>query len=332
MFKISVQMQGMSEEEQSFDLSHVWSYNTILFGLYLKKYIPNSSIEFHLTEKYNILGVTESQIQDLIKIENSDTGNYILIDFQDSPFYSSKLLGDAQCKALYASMYENGTRYVREGEEKYHPFFFFDQQPHFHKNYLPLISLIRKNKENLLPKMVFYGGIGDEKLVNNHLDYDFTPPRPTRQVLRNIEKQRPDLIDIFNIEKGNATKGQWWINASTYILTVTAPGCPWTYREIECNSLGIATIANTYTASLPYPYIGNTHYVDAGTTGIKTKQDVEVDADAAAELIINRFLEVREDFEFITNIEKRAKERYVKHASVKPASKYIKDKVIELLI
>jgi hypothetical protein len=338
MINISINMQGSNFPDNFFYLNvdEKDLYHVVLFSLHLESFLENSKIvPYFLKHQLNTFGMLEEEIFDVVEVKNTETNKYILIDFRDFPNLSiHNLQTDDNCLAVYASMYHNGFNYFTDYNflDSYYPFFFFDQQPNLIKDLKETIKIIRKNKKNLLPKMVFYGSVGDEP-GSSYLDGYADPdnPRPMRYVLRKIKEKRPDLIDIFDWSTTNVDKLQWLVNASTYMCVLTIPGHPWTYRENECGYLGIATIANTYTVPQAYPYIGNVHYIDANTTG-KTILDTEFDVDKAADLIIERFLQVKDDYDFINAIETNAQERYENYSSTKPAAKYISEEVKRLLL
>lgn len=310
-------------------------YYPALFAIFLQKKLHESSLNLYSNKKSSLPKPFSSNVLDVIQIKNKKNGKYVLIDFRDSPCLSLQLLElDKKCVHVYASMYNQGLSEITNHElkRKYSPFFFFDQQPNLTKFHREEIQKIRKNKSNLIPKMAFHGSIGDESEKSsgfNYVDFNFSPFRPVRQIVREVKKKRPDLIDVFDADS-KLSKIDWWYSTSNYILTLTVPGHPWCFREHECWGLGIATISNRYTAPLPYPLLADKHYVDCNTSG-KTPMDVELDLDKSSDLIIKKFLETRDDYSFIREVEFNSMHRYDNFSSVESSVNLLYEHLFEFL-
>lgn len=338
MIEIHVNLQGTycSKVTDYLREDNLNIYYLVLFSLILNRRLKKSLVEFYFEDTHSekVLG-SNGIASDVIEVRNSLTGKYLLIDFRDSPWLSLRVLEkDDDCLAVFACMYNVGLTHITDEKLKrrYHPFFFFDQEPNLTESHFKKISNMRLDKVNLIPKMVFHGSIGDEPegfSGFNYVDFNVEPHRPIRQIVRILKEKRSDLIDVFDATE-KLSKVDWWVETSKYLLTLIVPGHPWCFREHECWALGIATIANTYTAPLPEPLIGNKHYVDCNTSG-KTPMDVEFDAEKGADLIIKRFLEIRNNYDFISEVEINSRERYLKHSSVSPAANYMAKKVKSLL-
>lgn len=285
-----------SEGQYLPDLMSEQVYYVDLFAHYLSRYLF-CEIEYESGRDIRFSEM-EDVIIDVITVELLD-GRYFVVDFRDGPGSSLISVKDENCIAAYASMYLDGIHEAKHYIEKFHPFFFFDKHPRWTRIHREEISKIKPTND----RMLFSGTIGDEKDSCYHFDGE-----PIRQVVRILEDKYPNIIDVLDRDE-KLEREDWWRKAAQYKLSLIIPGHPWTFREHECWSLGIPTIGNTYTCPLPYPLIGNKHYVDAGTAG-KTRTDREVDQEKAADLIAKRFFEVREDDKYLSLVAKEAQLRY----------------------
>ena len=286
----------------------------------LQELIPDSIIKYETPEpgsKYRISEtdlhfVYADDLHDILVIRNLETDKYVLVDFQDGPKHSKTLILNDNCIIQYSSMFldmiEKDTTAFNAKCDLL-PFTFFDNYPYLTRQFREEIREIRNSTEVLNPKMVFYGTLGDLETGVYCTDNTITGKREeVRKVVKVLKEKYPDLIDVKDREE-KLERTEWWKLAATYSIALTVPGHPWCSREHEFWSLGIPTIASTYTCPLLFPLIHNKHYIDAGTTG-KDLMDREIDQEQAADLIAERFLEVRDHREYLTKLASNAQERY----------------------
>lgn len=305
-------------------------YDEIL-GYYLHKLIPNSifrvvtdlsdfirpDYNFYIGEKdyYGVLGDDNSSfsIFDMITIKNIKTQDYVHIDFQDGPQFSKIFAKNSNCKLVYSCMTLDMVRDIDKlpsYNAEIIPFTFFDPYPYYTESFVNKVKSIRQKRPKI-PKMIFYGTLGNlqtgEYCVANSITSNI---EEVRRIVKIIKEKYPDLIDVADRNE-KLERSKWWELAAEYSVALTIPGHPWCSREHEFWSLGIPTLANTYTCPLLFPLIPNKHYIDAGTGG-KDFMDREIDQELGADLIVQKFLEVRNYSDYIDKIVKNAQERYKK--------------------
>jgi len=272
--------------------------------------VPDPDNKFTISD-LDKFSVDPIDLHDIIIIRNTETDDYVILDFQDGPKHSKTLVKNSNCILHYSCMFldmvdKDTTAFDANCDLL--PFTFFDNYPNLTRKYREEIQSIR-NRGEFIPKMVFYGTLGDlESDVYCTYNAITGEREETRLVVKILHEKYPELIDIKDREE-KLERTEWWKLAATYSLALTVPGHPWCSREHEFWSLGIPTIASTYTCPLLFPLIHNKHYVDAGTTG-KDFMDREIDQEQAADLIAQRFLEVRDHPEYLKKLAKNAQIRY----------------------
>lgn len=278
-----------------------------------------SLTEFKINEndKFGITKNSSSEkfdLFDFIEIKNLETNKYVIIDFQDGPKHAAVLGKNDDCLGGYTCMYLDLVSKLKDTNfylEKFYPFSFFDLYPYLTKLHREEILDIRNTQEKI-PKLVFYGTIGDvSKGMYTTANAITGVYEPVRLVVKILKEKYPEYIDVKDREE-KLSRPDWWRLAAKYSMAVTIPGHPWCSREHEFWALGIPTLANTFTCPLMFPLIGNKHYVDAGTSG-KDSMDREIDQEYAADLLIERFLQVRDQENYLNKIAKNAQERYDKY-------------------
>lgn len=273
-----------------------------------------SEYKISSNDQYGIPKNTSSNkfdLYDFIVIKKIKTEEYIIIDFQDGPKHSVVFGKNENCVGGYATMFLDLIDKIKDKNfylDKFYPFSFFDLYPYYTYECREEIKTIRKNVKKI-PRLVFYGTLGsieDKIYTTEHCITGKT--EPVRLVGKILKEKYPDLVDIKDRSEKLERK-EWWRLAANYCMAVTIPGHPWCFREHEFWSLGIPTLANTFTCPLMIPLIGNKHYVDAGTVG-KDYMDREIDQEQAADLIIQKFLELKDEEDYLTKIALNAQQRY----------------------
>jgi len=343
LYKTSVGEFSESESKLFFVNKYKFtSYDEILANA-LVEVIPNSELEIisdanieHDTlvelkinedDEFGILKNTSNEkfdLFDFIAIKNTETNKYVIIDFQDGPKHTTVIGKNENCLGGYACMYLDLVKRIKDENfhlNKFYPFSFFDLYPYLTKLYREEIQSIR-NKEAKIPKLVFYGTIGDIETQVYTTENEVTGVREPVRLVANILKEKyPQYIDVRDRSE-KLDRPEWWKLAAEYVMPVTIPGHPWCSREHEFWSLGIPTLANTFTCPLMFPLIGGKHYVDAGTCG-KDSMDREIDQEHAADLIIEKFLLVKDEKVYLQKIGKNAQERYDRYVFPENIASYL---------
>lgn len=261
---------------------------------------------------------------DFLVIKNQVTNKYLTVDFQDGPRHTLTFAKNKNCVGGYSCMYLDLVRDVEDKNfylNKIYPFTFFDIYPYLTRQYRKEIQKIRSSTVKI-PKLVFYGTIGNvEKDIYFTTNISTGNVEPVREVVRVLKEKYPQYIDVKDREE-KLKRQEWWKLAATYTLPITIPGHPWCSREHEFWALGIPTLANTYTCPLMFPLTANKHYIDAGTRG-KDFMDREIDQEYAADLLIKKFLEVKNNNTYLDSIAKNAQERYDRYIFPENTATYL---------
>lgn len=96
------------------------------------------------------------------------------------------------------------------------------------------------------------------------------------------------------------------------------------YREIEYMAIGLPNFRLEYLTQLDPPLIPNYHYVSVDRTGLP--EDFNSDRNGGevyVERYVKRFLEVKDDYEFLNFISKNAREYYLNYCSPQNRVKHI---------
>jgi len=167
-------------------------------------------------------------------------------------------------------------------------------------NYLlrwPTIDLhiyynIRKNLDSFVDKLYFRG------------NYDTLPRKSIHTLLEPIHK------GIF--------EGAWGLNPEPYFeevahhkIGLSIPGAgEMCYRDVEYMAIGIPMLRLEYESNFNPPLIPNHHYISIDRPeGLSYKQEREGSPELA-KMYIERFMEVKDDIEFLQFVSNNAREYY----------------------
>lgn len=243
---------------------------------------------------------TEGLMDDFFIVESLRTGRFKVVDFQDSYTITWCLSKSPNFVAAAVMMFHPPTVAWRYGADahKIHPGWFVDQEPSKTAAFREQAAWLRR--QELDPRLFFRGTIHGETPGREYL----REGRNIREVALVLREKYPDEVDIsgHKLPRGE----EWWAAAARHRWVLTLPGHPWCYREFEMMSLGIPTITLRWTS---YLYHQPVHYV--AVDGLE--QDpigFALDPEKAADAIIAKFKQVRDDDLLMTSIGHQAQRWY----------------------
>jgi hypothetical protein len=260
-----------------------------------KKYIveENRYYEFANSQRFkvNLKNQTSDENNFLLLeceyvIEFEDTGEFYIMSVSDNLTHCIlNEKNNPKLKKVLVSQFTNNEILNNVGNdnfEKYSPWIYFpctinDLVPFFEE---------RKNKETLIDKMYFRGTSIEDRSILSHFNQDYL------EGIRPIGGPNVYFKDLINYKVGLSVAGRGEL-------------C---YRDIEYMAIGVPFIRFEYTTNLNPKLIPNYHYIS-----IDRPSDLVIDRlgnETHAAMIEKRFLEVKDDKEFLSFISKNAKEYY----------------------
>jgi hypothetical protein len=222
-------------------------------------------------------------------IEFEDTGEFYIMSVSDDLTHAilNELTNPLLKKVLISQYLPEQIKGYIETEDKTSPWIYFpctidDLEQHYIK---------RKDKMNLIDKMVFRGTSLSDRTILDHLSNDlFDGPTPVGG---------PDKYfdDIINYKVGLSVAGRGEL-------------C---YRDIEYMALGIPFLRFEYNTKLSPNLIPNYHYIS-----VDRPEDLIKDRlgnQEHSKMLEKRFLEVKDDMEFLNFISNNARNYYETYLS-----------------
>jgi len=221
-------------------------------------------------------------------IEMDDTGDFYVLSVSDSlthailnersnPHLKRVLLSQFNRKELDAHVFEH--------IDKYSPWIYFPSGIHDLEQYYYKRLVISELKD----KMIFRGTSLEDRSILSHLNPDlFDGPNI-------VGGAEPYFNDIINYKIGLSVAGRGEL-------------C---YRDIEYMAIGLPFIRFKYSCELNPNLIPNHHYIS-----VDRPNDLICDRTGNldhAKMIEDRFLQVKDDKEFLNFISKNAREYYKKY-------------------
>ena len=226
-------------------------------------------------------------------IENKDTKEFVVMSVSD--VLTGSVLNHSPnplCKKILFSQFdrEDLFRHVRltENKEKYSPWIYFPS------NLFDIDSLYeyRKSQIELVDKFCFWGTSIEYRPILSHFDSNL------------FDGGRP-IGDFYGYSK----------KLLTYKVALSISGRgEFCYRDIENFGMGIPIIRFEYKNEMFNPLIPNYHYIS-----IERPEDLPIDREGNethSKMIESRFLEVKDDYEFLNFISTNAKKYYDDHLTM----------------
>lgn len=226
-------------------------------------------------------------------IENKDTKEFVVMSVSD--VLTGSVLNhnlNPLCKKILFSQFDRGElyRHVRPSgdKEKYSPWIYFPS------NLFDINSLYeyRKSQTELVDKFCFWGTSIEYRSILSHFDSNL------------FDGGRP-IGDFYGYSK----------KLLTYKVALSIAGRgEFCYRDIENFGMGIPIIRFEYKNEMFNPLIPNYHYLS-----IERPEDLSIDREGKehhAKMIENRFLEVKDDYEFLNFISNNARKYYEDYLSM----------------
>jgi hypothetical protein len=231
-------------------------------------------------------------------LENTETGAFKVIDFQDSAQMLEPLVKLPTFRGAAVMMFHPPSIRQHYGDLAHliTPGWFTDQTPHLTQSYRPQVAQIRE--QPLDPRLFFRGTIHGE----NGADYtrDGLNIREVATVLRD---KYPQEVDISGTK---ISRLDWFLEAAQHTVVLTLPGHPWCYREFELMSLGIPLLTYRWTSFL---YHQPLHYIPVEGLALH-RIGFALDPEKAADAIIERYRLVRDRPVFLSAVARQAQEWY----------------------
>lgn len=244
-------------------------------------------------------------MDDFFVVASLETGRFKVIDFQDCYTIAYDLSKSPLFVGAAVMMFHPPTMVERYGSQahKIHPGWFLDQIPSRTFKFREEAAALRKGP--LDPRLFFRGTIHGETP-----NYEYRRNgRSIREVALVLREKYPDEVDISGHKLPPL---DWLAAAASHRWVLTLPGHPWCYREFEMMSLGISTITLRWTSFL---YHQPVHYV--AVDGLE--QDpigFALDPEVAADAIITKFRQVRDDEVLMRSIGVQAQRWYDRYMSL----------------
>lgn len=253
---------------------------------------------------------------DVVFIRNCDTGQYCILDMQDYPTMSQYLSASDNCIAVYMTMHEQ--RWIKERAarpEKFKPFAYF---PMYEEAAYRDVFAARIRARRATDTRLFFAGTLGNNAIDNYVYYYTNPDgehRPWREVAIYMKELAPqDVVVLDRHEK--LERRAWWDRAAQHRWNLFLAGGPWCNREHELWIRGCATIGFTYDRHpLMVPIVPNHHYVAVTAPEGTDEQGRPRNPKVAAQAILDRFYEVRDDEHLAATIAGHAAHRMDSDAS-----------------
>lgn len=219
-------------------------------------------------------------------IEFEDTGDFYVLSVSDD--FSHATLNEQSnphLKKVFFSQFHTNSVKSHVSEEnlhKYNPWIYFPSGIGDLNQYYDL----RQSKINLEDKMFFRGTSLEDRSILKHINKDYL------QGINTIGGWEPYFNELVNHKVGLSVAGRGEI-------------C---YRDIEYMAVGVPFIRFEYTSDLNPKLIPNYHYIS-----VDRPNDLRLDRlgnEQHANMIVERFLQVKDDEDFLNFISNNAKVYY----------------------
>jgi FkbM family methyltransferase len=283
------------------DTKYFKNYNLFwdkLTDVLKKKYIVNENRYFEFAHSGFFSIKLQKQQCDNFKlleceyvIEFEDTGDFYIISASDLSSSSNIILAEKNNpnlkKVLISQFNRKEFELINANMEIYEPWIYFPATT------LDLIQYYEKRKtlKNIINKMYFRGSGLEDRLFLNYINKDLL------EGIWPIGGPETYFEDLINYKIGLSVAGRGEM-------------C---YRDIEYMALGIPFIRFEYSCELNPKLIPNFHYIS-----VERPLDLQHDRmgnEKHAKMIEKRFLEVRNDEDFLKFISNNSKEYYDKYLS-----------------
>lgn len=243
---------------------------------------------------------------DCFIIEDTETGAFKVVDFQDSDWSPAVQLKESPffCGALY-SMYQPQriARLFGAQAPLVAPGWFLDQLPVLTRSYRETVRALRGGP--LDARLYFRGTILRHKAGDTPYQWN---GQSFRQVAVVLAEKYPGEVDISD-EKLPRT--EWFQAAARHRLVLTLPGHPWCYREFELLNLGIPLLTypwHTHFRAGAMPEAGR-HYM-ATREVARTEVGFAIDPEEGADAIITAYRVAMQRPEHVERVGQAAQEWY----------------------
>lgn len=218
--------------------------------------------------------------KEILVMSVSDDLTSSIINLQDSKYLKKVLVSQFDRKKIYSHIYNI------ENQKKYFPWIYFPQNFYDYNQYF--YNRISK-QNNYIDKFYFRGtSLESRSIVNYFNNQYFEGGLP----IGGFEAYANDIIN-YKAAFSIAGRGEF---------------C---YRDIECMAMGVPLLRFKYNSEMDPELIPNYHYIsiDRPNENISDR-DLKEDH---ARLVENRFIEIKDDTEFLEYISKNARDYYLNY-------------------
>lgn len=283
---------------------HSWNYR--YYNIFFKEFINYLKTKFDVEEdtyfeNANVTYYPVKLLNDISSslmlecemiIENKETNEFVVMSVSDN--LTGAILNhrlNPLCKKVIFSQYDEANLVAHVGKEN---LFKFSPWIYFPSNLFEIDSIYqqRTSETNLIDKFYFRGtSIEDRKILSYFDKQYFEGGLP----IGDFNSYANDLIK-YKVALSIAGRGEF---------------C---YRDVENFGLGVPIIRFEYLNKMAIPLIPNYHYIS-----VDRPKDLIYDRmgnEVHAKMIIDRFLEVKDDFEFLNFISSNARKYYDNYLSM----------------
>jgi hypothetical protein len=275
------------------------------YNIFFKNFIDFLKTKFDIIEdtyfedanirSYPVKLLNDETSSDLLEcemiIENKQTKEFVVLSVSDN--LTGAILNHSSnplCKKILVSQYNKKTIERHSNEEnlkKYSPWIYFPSNEFD----LDLKYEKRKTISEFIDKFCFWGTSMEDRRILNHFD-------------RNLFDGG---LPIGNFDSYSDILLKYKVALS---ISGRAEFC---YRDVENFGMGIPIIRFEYENQMSVPLIPNYHYIS-----VDKPNDLIYDRIGEkrhAEMLENRFLEIKDDLDFLNFISKNARKYYEEHLS-----------------
>lgn len=283
------------------DVTNINSYYQDMFVVSLRDILRNLGHNVSIEVKYEkenkeyyyrdssartgLNGPSNNFYMDLVIVENTDTGAYIVMDMRDAS--GNPWSTDEYCRGIFLTHFNRDDLINRYNEFSYKvfPFWFCD--------YYPNKTLrLRKEISGLLElpaidKFFFSGTVTG---VTTDLPYSYNGIN-VREVAIELDQKYKEL---FYLQRTFLDLKDFLFKSSRFKMGLSLPGHPWCSREHQYLSAGIPLLTYRYKSERIFPIIPEMHYTSVEVEP-RTLMGFPVNKEEGAKKLVDKFLEVKDN-------------------------------------
>ena len=235
--------------------------------------------------RVGINGPSNNFYMDIVILENTDTGSYIVMDMRDSS--GNPWSSDSNCKGIFLTHFNREDLINRYNENSYKifPFYFCDYYPN-------QVLRLRDTINNLLelPKIDRFFFSGTVTGITTDLPYTYNGIN-VREVAITLDQHYKEL---FFLQRNILDIQEFLMKSSRFKVSLSLPGHPWCSREHQYLSAGIPLLTYRYKSERIFPIIPEMHYTSVEVEP-RTVMGFPVNKEDGAKVLADKFLEIKDN-------------------------------------